>query len=75
VAARSAKKRKDAIALLNAGYSAADDEMDFSMRYAITRNFEVYFDASNLLNQPGRRFSEPGNLLRIPARPRRSPTT
>lgn len=57
----------DAIAndLTDAGdiYWAADDEMDFSIRYAITRNFEVYFDASNLLNQPGRRFSEPGNLL------------
>jgi outer membrane receptor protein involved in Fe transport len=37
--------------------------MDFSMRYAFNRNFEVYFDASNLLDQPGRRFSEPGNLL------------
>lgn len=44
-------------------YWAADDEMDFSARYAINRNFEVYFDASNLLNKPGRRFSEPGNLL------------
>ena len=33
-----------------------DDEMDFSARYSITKNFEVYFDASNLLNQPGRRF-------------------
>lgn len=44
-------------------YWAADDEMDFSARYAITRNFEVYFDASNLLNHPGRRYSEPGNLL------------
>lgn len=44
-------------------YWAADDEMDFSMRYAITPNFEVYFDASNLLDQPGRRYSEPGNLL------------
>lgn len=44
-------------------YWAADDEMDFSARYAITRNFEVYFDASNLLNKPGRRYSEPGNLL------------
>lgn len=44
-------------------YWAADDEMDFSMRYAFNRNFEVYFDASNLLDQPGRRFSEPGNLL------------
>jgi outer membrane receptor protein involved in Fe transport len=37
--------------------------MDFSMRYAINSNIEVYFDASNLLNQEGRRFSEPGNLL------------
>jgi len=44
-------------------YWAADDELDFSMRYAITPNVEVYFDASNLLDQPGRRFSEPGNLL------------
>lgn len=44
-------------------YWAADDEMDFSARYAITKNFEVYFDASNLLDQPGRRYSEPGNLL------------
>ncbi|WP_017665890.1 TonB-dependent receptor [Porphyrobacter sp. AAP82] len=44
-------------------YWAADDEMDFSMRYAITNNFEVYFDASNLLNQSGRRYSEPGNIL------------
>lgn len=37
-------------------YWAADDEMDFSMRYAVTPHFEVYFDASNLLNQPGRRY-------------------
>lgn len=37
-------------------YWAADDEMDFSVRYAITPNFEVYADASNLLNQPGRRY-------------------
>jgi hypothetical protein len=29
----------------------------------VTRNFEIYFDASNLLNNPGRRYSEPGNLL------------
>jgi TonB-dependent receptor len=57
----------DAIAndLTDAGdvYWAADDELDFSARYAFNRNFEVYFDASNLLNQPGRRFSEPGNIL------------
>lgn len=44
-------------------YWAADDELDFSARYAITKNFEIYFDASNLLNKPGRRYSEPGNLL------------
>lgn len=45
-------------------YWAADDELDFSARYAVTRNFELYFDASNLLNKPGRRFSDPGSLLR-----------
>ena len=44
-------------------YWAADDEMDISARYAVTRNFEIYFDASNVLNAPGRRYSEPGNLL------------
>ncbi|MFO6448896.1 TonB-dependent receptor [Erythrobacter sp. NE805] len=44
-------------------YWAADEELDLSVRYAITRNVEVYFDASNLTNQPGRRFSDPGNLL------------
>lgn len=45
-------------------YWAADDEMDFSARYAFNANYEIYFDASNLLNNPGRRFSDPGNLLR-----------
>ena len=44
-------------------YWAADDEMDFSARYAITKNVEVFFDAQNLLNGPGRRYAEPGNLL------------
>ncbi len=44
-------------------YWATDDELDFSARYAITKNVEVFFDATNLLNNPGRRFSEPGNLL------------
>jgi TonB-dependent receptor len=44
-------------------YWAADDELDFSARYAITPNFEVYFDATNLLNKSGRRYAEPGNLL------------
>lgn len=57
----------DAVAddLTDAGdmYWAADDELDFSARYAITRNFEVYFDASNLLNKPGRRYADPANLL------------
>ncbi|MDP3907584.1 TonB-dependent receptor [Novosphingobium sp.] len=42
---------------------AADDELDFSARYAINKNVEIYFDASNLLNKPGRRYAEPGNLL------------
>jgi len=45
-------------------YWDADDELDFSARYAFSKNFEIYFDASNLLNKPGRRFSDPGNLLR-----------
>jgi TonB-dependent receptor len=44
-------------------YWASDDELDFSARYAVSRNFEVFFDATNLLNKPGRRYSEPGNLL------------
>ena len=35
---------------------ATDNELDFSARYAVTPNFEVYFDAANLINQPGRRF-------------------
>ncbi|WP_022682541.1 TonB-dependent receptor [Sphingobium bisphenolivorans] len=45
-------------------YWGSDDELDFSARYAVTKNFEIYFDASNLLNHPGRRFSDPGSLLR-----------
>lgn len=45
-------------------YWDSDDELDFSARYAVTKNFEIYFDASNLLNHPGRRFSDPGSLLR-----------
>lgn len=44
-------------------YWAADDELDLSARYGVNENLEVYFDASNLLNNPGRRYSEPGNLL------------
>lgn len=54
-------------------YWAADDELDFSARYAITKNVEIYFDASNLLNKPGRRYSEPGNLLTATGTP--TPTT
>ena len=38
-------------------YWATDDELDASVRYSINRNLEVYFDASNLLNGPGRRFA------------------
>lgn len=38
-------------------YWAADDELDISARYAITRNFEVYADFSNILNGPGRRYA------------------
>lgn len=44
-------------------YWADDDELDFSARYEISKGFEVYFDASNLLNNPGRRYSDPSNLL------------
>ncbi|MET0248267.1 MAG: TonB-dependent receptor [Sphingobium sp.] len=43
-------------------YWAPDDEMDISARYAFTRNFEVYVDVSNVLNNPGRRFVQPGDL-------------
>jgi TonB-dependent receptor len=45
-------------------YWAADDELDFSARYEIFDGFEVYFDASNLLDNPGRRYSDPSNILR-----------
>ncbi len=44
-------------------YWAADDELDLSARYAVSESVEIYADASNVLNQPGRRYSEPGNLL------------
>ena len=37
-------------------YWAADEELDFSARYAINDTIELYFDGSNLLNQPGRRY-------------------
>jgi TonB-dependent receptor len=45
-------------------YWAADDELDFSARYELVKGLEVYFDASNLLNNAGRRYSDPSNLLR-----------
>jgi TonB-dependent receptor len=44
-------------------YWADDDELDFSARYELFKGLEVYFDASNLLNNPGRRYSDPSNLL------------
>lgn len=37
-------------------YWAQDDELDASVRYAITPNIEIYGDFANLLNGPGRRF-------------------
>ncbi|MDP1026476.1 TonB-dependent receptor [Sphingomonas sp. KR1UV-12] len=37
-------------------YWAKDDELDASLRYAITPNIEVYADFANLLNGPGRRY-------------------
>lgn len=36
---------------------ATDDELDFSARYAINDHLEVYVDGSNLLDNPGRRYS------------------
>lgn len=53
-------------------YWASDDELDFSARYAITKNFEIYFDASNLLNNPGRRFADPASLLTATGVPTKS---
>jgi TonB-dependent receptor len=44
-------------------YWADDDELDFSARYEIAKGFEIYFDASNLLNNPGRRYSDPSSIL------------
>ena len=43
---------------------ASDDELDFSARYAVNDHIEVYFDASNLLNEPGRRYvSDPAYTI------------
>ncbi|HEX7876596.1 MAG TPA: TonB-dependent receptor [Sphingobium sp.] len=55
-------------------YWDSDDELDFSARYAVTKNFEIYFDASNLLNHPGRRFSDPASLLTASGTPTSSIT-
>lgn len=44
-------------------YWAEDDELDFSVRYEIANGIEIYFDAANLLNNPGRRYSDPSNIL------------
>lgn len=44
-------------------YWASDEEMDISARYAVTKNVEIFFDVSNVLNQPGRRYVDPGSLL------------
>ncbi len=46
-------------------YWADDDELDFSARYEVFDGFEIYLDASNLLNNPGRRYSDPSNILAI----------
>ncbi len=37
-------------------YWSSQDRLDFSIRYAVTPRLEAYFDASNLLDSPGRRF-------------------
>ena len=37
-------------------YWAKDDELDASLRYAVTRNVELFGNFSNLLNGPGRRY-------------------
>ncbi|MDJ0278715.1 TonB-dependent receptor [Sphingomonas sp. 2R-10] len=37
-------------------YWAKDNELDASVRYAVTRNVELYGNFSNLLNGPGRRY-------------------
>ena len=44
-------------------YWAEDDELDFSARYEISNGIEIYIDAANLLNNPGRRYSDPSNIL------------
>jgi TonB-dependent receptor len=39
------------------GFWDTDDELDISARYEVLKGFEVYVDASNLLNGPGRRYT------------------
>jgi TonB-dependent receptor len=39
------------------GFWAADGELDVSVRYEIRKGLEVYFDASNLTDGPGRRYT------------------
>lgn len=50
-------------------YWGTDDEMDFSIRYAVNKRFEVYFDATNLLNRPGRRFVDPSSVFVAEGKP------
>jgi TonB-dependent receptor len=44
-------------------YWGEDDELDFSARYEVSNGIEIFFDAANLLNNPGRRYSDPSNIL------------
>ena len=39
------------------GYWDTDDELDFSVRYEVKKGLEIYFDAANLLNGAGRRYT------------------
>jgi len=36
----------------------SDEELDLSIRYAVTQNIEAYFDAVNLTNQAARRYAD-----------------
>ncbi|MDC7675243.1 TonB-dependent receptor [Asticcacaulis machinosus] len=36
----------------------ADEEVDFSARYQVNKNFEVFFDGSNLTNQGAKRYAD-----------------
>jgi outer membrane receptor protein involved in Fe transport len=50
-------------------YWGTDDELDVSLRYAINKRFEIYFDATNLLNRPGRRFVDPSSVFVAEGKP------